>query len=149
MKIIYYELEKQSKYKHLSYRFEKAFEFLENTDIDALPVGKHFIDEENIFVSVSEYFTKDEGFLEGHKEYIDIQLITKGSEMIGYAKLDDQKLKSSYDQAKDIAFYYGDCEYLTLIPGDLTVFFPEDLHMPGIKNGEIEEVRKIVVKIKV
>ena len=142
-------LENQSKYKHLQHRFEKAFEFLENTDLESLPVGKHLIDEEDIFVSVSEYFTKSEGFLEGHKEYIDIQLITKGSEMIGYAKLNDQELKSNYDQAKDIAFYYGECEYLTLIPGDLTVFFPEDLHMPGLMSDNPEEVKKIVVKIKI
>ncbi|MBN2835183.1 MAG: YhcH/YjgK/YiaL family protein [Candidatus Delongbacteria bacterium] len=149
MKMIYDELEKQSKYKHLRYRFEKAFEFLENTDLDELRVGKHIIDGENIFVSVSEYLTKNEGFLEGHQEYIDIQLITKGSEKIGYAQLSDQKVKSSYDKANDIAFFYGECEYLTLIPGDITVFFPEDLHMPGIKNGDVEEVKKIVVKVKI
>ncbi|MDA3838631.1 MAG: YhcH/YjgK/YiaL family protein [Candidatus Delongbacteria bacterium] len=147
--MIYDKLQNINNYRSLHPRFEKAFEFLKATDLENLPTGKHLIDDEDIFVSVSEYSTKKVGFLEGHKDYIDIQLITKGAEKVGHAKLNDQKIKEEYDPAKDIAFYHGECKYITLIPDDFVILFPDDLHMPGIMNGKSSDVKKIVIKIKV
>ena len=147
--MIFDKLENLNKYKHLHKRFEEAFNFIQKTDLESLTNGKHSIDGGDIYASVAEYLTKSEGFLEGHKEYIDIQLITKGSEKIGYAHLNDQKLKSNYDQTNDIVFYYGESEYITLVPGHFAVFFPEDLHKPGIIKDKVEEVKKIVLKIKI
>lgn len=147
--MIHDKLENLERYKDLHPRFERAIEFLRSADLEELPTGRHLIDGENLFVSVSEYTTKEQGYLEGHREYVDIQLITKGTENIGYVKLSSQKIKELYDIAKDIAFYFGECEYLTLIPGEFAIFFPEDLHMPGLMKDKTSEVRKIVVKIRV
>ncbi len=143
------KLEDIEKYKGFHPGFERAIEFLRSADLEDLPTGRHLIDGENLFVSVVEYTTKEQGYLEGHKNYIDIQLITKGSEKIGYAKLNGQKIKEHYDTVKDIAFYFGECEYLTLMPGEFAVFFPDDLHMPGMMKDKTSEVKKIVVKVKV
>ncbi|MFA6653194.1 MAG: YhcH/YjgK/YiaL family protein [Candidatus Delongbacteria bacterium] len=147
--MIFDKLSNLPKYTSLHPRFEKAFEFLKTADLNTLLSGRHLIDGEDIYVSVAEYFTKDEGFLEGHKEHIDIQLITKGSEKIGFALLTDQVEKEPYNEARDISFYHGNCDYLTLVPGTFAIFFPEDLHKPGIMDKHLVEVKKIVVKIRV
>lgn len=147
--MIFDKIENLHKYASLHHRFEKAFEFLKTADLNTILSGRHLIDGEDIYVSAAEYFTKDEGFLEGHKEHIDIQLITKGSEKIGFALLKDHVEKEPYNEARDISFYHGHCDYLTLVPGDFAVFFPEDLHKPGIMDKKLVEVKKIVVKIKI
>ncbi|PIV18458.1 MAG: hypothetical protein COZ15_03260 [Elusimicrobia bacterium CG_4_10_14_3_um_filter_49_12_50_7] len=33
--------------------------------------------------------------------------------------------------------------------GMFAIFFPDDLHMPGIKSGQISKVKKVAVKIRV
>ena len=143
------KLENLEKYKDYHPSFERAIDFLRSADLEALSIGKHLIDGENLFVSVAEYTTKEQGYLEAHKDYIDIQLITKGSEKIGHAKLSGQKIKEEYDPVRDIAFYYGECEYIDLMPGYFSVFSPDDLHMPGIIKDEPQAVKKIVVKVRV
>jgi YhcH/YjgK/YiaL family protein len=138
-----------NKYKSLHPRFEKAFEFILSADINNLTVGKHQIDGENIYASVNEYTTKAEGYLEAHKKYIDIQIVAKGTEKIGFARLNDQVVKDAYNGEKDITFYYGDCEYVKLEPGTFAIFFPEDLHKPGISVDQPVEVKKIVIKVRI
>ena len=147
--MIFDKLSNLHKYTSLHPGFARAFEFLKTADLNTILSGKQLIDGEDIYVSAAEYFTKDEGFLEGHKEHIDIQLITKGSEKIGFAQLTDQAEKEPYNEAKDISFYHGHCDYLTLVPGTFAIFFPEDLHKPGIMDKHLVEVKKIVVKIRV
>jgi YhcH/YjgK/YiaL family protein len=137
------------KYKNLNPRFEKAFGFIQSADLENLSVGKHPIEGDDVYASVSEYKTKTEGYLEAHVKYIDIQIITKGTEQIGFFGLTDQVVQDDYDEEKDIAFYFGDCEHLILQPGLFAIFFPKDLHKPGISVHEPIEVKKIVIKVKV
>ena len=33
--------------------------------------------------------------------------------------------------------------------GMFTIFFPEDLHRPGVKLDQIAKVKKVVVKVKI
>jgi len=147
--MIFDEIKNIKEYKNLHPRFEKAFEFILSADINNMINGKHQIDGENIYASVNEYMTKAEGYLEAHKKYIDIQFIAKGTEKIGFVQLNDQAVKDAYNEDKDIAFYYGDCEYITLQPGHFAVFFPVDLHKPAISADNPVEVKKIVIKVRV
>jgi YhcH/YjgK/YiaL family protein len=34
-------------------------------------------------------------------------------------------------------------------PETFFIFFPDDLHRPGLKDGESSPVRKVVVKVKI
>jgi YhcH/YjgK/YiaL family protein len=34
-------------------------------------------------------------------------------------------------------------------PGNFFIFFPDDLHRPGLKDGESTQVHKVVIKVKV
>jgi len=144
------KIENINKYKKLHPGFKKAFEFILSSDLDSLSIGKHEIDGDDIFVSVNEYLTKnkDESYLEAHQKYIDIQIITRGTELIGISQHDHLKSKNRYNVLKDIAFYHGDCDYLNLNPGTFVIFFPGDLHKPGISGIESSSVKKIVVKVK-
>lgn len=88
--------------------------------------------------------------LEAHRKYIDIQLIIAGKEDIGISILDQQKSNDGYSQKKDLIFFEDDPSFqITLGTGEFAIFFPRDLHMPGIKVVEAEKVKKVVVKVAI
>ena len=137
-------------YSCLSDRISKAIVFLRETDFSNFQQEIVEIDGENIFAILSEYQTKDiqNCRLEAHRKYIDIQYIVSGSELIGYAPLNDQTITEEYDEEKDVIFFEGETSLVKLAAGMFAVFFPDDLHKPCIKTNTIHEtVQKVVVKI--
>jgi YhcH/YjgK/YiaL family protein len=144
------KLENAQLYYPLGGRIEKALKYLEETDLNNLPEGKHEIDGENIFALINVYETKDSGDcnLEAHKKYIDIQCVARGSELIGYAPLNSQTVIKEYDDEKDFALYSGTPSFIKLEEKMFAIFFPGDLHMPGIMFVESAQVKKAVIKIK-
>jgi biofilm protein TabA len=137
-------------YSPLSPRFAKAFEYLNSTEIATLPPGKVHLDGEILFVIIQEYTTKPEpkGKWEAHRSYIDIQYLITGTEKIGYAPL-TRMTPGEYNPAKDFLPLTGTGIYLPIHPGDFTIFFPHDAHMPGIALTDPTPVKKAVVKIAV
>ena len=138
-------------YSSLSERINKAFSYLKSTDFNVHLPGKYEIDGDNVFVIVAEYQTKDEseGKPESHKKYIDVQYAVKGSELIGYAPLVNQEISEPYNEENDIVFYKTKCSFLELSEGMFAIFYPDDIHLPGIKVGEKILVKKVVVKVRV
>ena len=137
-----------AKYHSLHPLFAKAFEYLQSADLADYDEGKYPIDGNDIYASVSEYVTKSEGQREGHVEFIDIQYIIKGSEIIGFAPKNEQKESIPYSNERDIAFYEGDYEPVKLSAGEFAIFFPDDLHLPCLKDGKPSVVKKVVVKVR-
>lgn len=129
--------------------FAKAFEYLQSIDFNDYDEGKYPIDGNDMYASISEYVTKSDGQLEGHLEYIDIQYIVSGSEIIGYAKKGNQTESIPYSNERDIAFYEGDYEPIKVSAGDFVIFFPDDLHLPCLKCDKPSVVKKVVVKVRV
>jgi YhcH/YjgK/YiaL family protein len=138
-------------YSGLSERINKAFTYLKETDFSEMELGKYEIDGDNIFALVNEYHTKDEseGKLEAHKKYIDVQFVTKGSELMGYAPLENQKVIDEYNEQNDITFFSGEKSFVKVDERMFAIFFPTDVHLPGIKVIEKSFVKKIVIKVKV
>ena len=138
-------------YTLLGEKFQKAFSFITDSKIMSLDNGRYEIDGDNVFALVSEYKTKDEidGKFEAHRKYIDIQFVAKGIELIGYAPFKDQEIVAEYNQEKDIIFFTGEKSFVKIERGMFAVFFPYELHMPGIKSSIREDVKKIVVKVKI
>jgi len=137
-------------YKHFPERWNIAFNFLQNNDLSALPLGRTDLSND-VYVAVSEYTTKnpEDAFFESHREYIDLQYIISGKEYIGLSNDISIPLKSEYDSKKDIAFYNFDGGKMLLATTDkYFIFFPEDIHRPCIKVDGQSVVKKIVVKIK-
>ncbi len=145
------KLSNSNLYSSLSERINKAFAYLEQTDFSKTQSGKYEIDGDNIFALISEYKTKDEteGKLEAHIKYIDVQFVVKGTELIGYAPFQNQKVINEYNEQNDIAFFEGEKSFLKVEEGMFAIFFPNDVHMPGIKFRERSFVKKVVVKVKI
>ena len=137
-------------YKKLHPRFEKAFTALKELAAGNPDIGRYDIDGDNIYAMVQEYETKPsaEKKFEIHKEYIDIQYIISGEEIIGYESLD--KLTPIADYAPDAQLFFMNQEYdkIKFASGELTLLFPNEPHAPGVAVNDVPStVRKIVVKI--
>jgi YhcH/YjgK/YiaL family protein len=118
----------------------------------ALADGRHAIDGDDVFALVSTYHTgpATEKRFETHRVYLDLQYVASGSERILHAPAAGLAVETPYDAAKDIAFYAepGASSSLLLRAGDLAVFHPADAHKPGCMAGGRDEVRKVVVKVR-
>lgn len=129
-----------------------ALEYLRDTDFNDIDAGRYVIKEDLIYAQVLDIKTKEKGEIhpEVHRNYIDVQYLHSGKECIGFAPdLGTNKEASMYDSCRDILFYHNaDFENeIIMRPGNFIVFFPEDVHRPGCINGEVSNIRKVVVKI--
>lgn len=134
-------------------KWDKAFTFLKSNDLKNLEIKRYDIDGDIVYAPVSEYMSKNEGesHFEVHHKYIDIQYVIKGIEKIGVAPLSKQKdIVTPYDDARDIEFItVADSTYHLATPDNFFIFFPSDLHKPGMKIDTVVPVKKIVIKVKV
>lgn len=135
-------------------RWDKAFKFLSLHDLNNLEVKRIDIDGNNLYATVSEYQSKNEGEgkFEVHRKYIDIQYVISGLEQIGISPLSNKKETiTPYDEAKDIEFMtVTDSTYHKATPGNFFIFFPSEIHKPGMKADSVQTgIKKIVVKVKV
>jgi YhcH/YjgK/YiaL family protein len=134
-------------------RWDKAFLFLRDHDLSTLELKKYEIDGTDLYAPLSEYMSKDEenARYEAHRKYIDIQYVVSGKELIGIAPISQQKeILEPYNEEKDIMFVtVNQVTNYHALPDRFFIFFPGDLHRPGLKDGENSPVRKVVVKVKV
>ena len=135
------------RYEALNPLFSKAFDFIEQTDLNMLEPGKIVLVEDELFVNVMQVpaKTKEEAKLETHNEYIDIQVPISDGEVMGYTQRTDLP-EAEYDAAVDMTLYEGlATDYITVKPGMFTLFFPEDGHAPAITPTGL---KKIIIKVK-
>lgn len=144
------KIENYGLYSGLSKNIYTALEHIRNTDFTKMQTGRYDINGENIFAILSDYTTRNSAdcHLEAHRKYIDVQYMVKGSELVGYAPLIKQIPVTDYDKAKDFIFFKDDLSFINFNKGMFAIFFPEDLHMPGI-GMEPSSVRKVVIKVKI
>lgn len=139
-------IDKLDQYASLNPLFAQAIEYLKQTDLQALPVGKVQLKGNDLVVNVNETNpkTKEEAKLETHRQYVDIQIPLSGPEVMGYTP-GDALPDAEYNAEKDITFFPGLAEsYFTVKPGMFAIFFPQDGHAPGITETG---VKKIIVKV--
>lgn len=144
------KLENSGIYKNLNERFLKAFEFLKETNLTELNTGKYPIEEnDNVFALVQSYNTKpsSEAITESHFKYADIQFMVSGSEHIGVTTLTNQQPREKNEE-NDYAFYDTPTSLIKMEQEMFAVFFPDDLHMPGVMVETSSEVKKVVVKVR-
>lgn len=148
--MIFDKIENADLYKGINSRIAKALNYLQNTDFSDLKNGKHEIDGDAVFSLINEYDTKnnDDNLLESHLKYIDVQYVAEGIEQIGITSFTNQKTFKSYDNADDYMLFKEPYNLITLNKGMFAIFFPDDLHMPGLNAGKISKVKKVVVKVK-
>ena len=108
----------------------------------------------DIFAIEQSYYTKKlaDSLFESHVKYVDMQFLVLGSEIIEVAHIDTLEIESEYNKEDDYSLYKvtPDSSNITMKKGDLSLFFPEDGHMPGIRiNSKSQKVFKTVVKVPV
>ena len=144
-------LDTSSFFVGLNQHLDVVLKFLDDEKLINLSVGKHRILGDDLFALISEYDTKlDElHVFEAHRTYIDLHYIISGSETIKFAPIYGHKISREYDSESDYALYHQAENYnqITLEAGMFAIFFPWDLHLPGISEKP-KKVRKVVLKIK-
>lgn len=141
-------LENAGLYESINPRFKQAFDFLLNTNLVELPLGKIELDGSNLFINVVEIAgkTADVARMETHNNYIDIQVPVGTAETMGWIagnKL--QQVTDPYNTDKDITFFADKAtNFIVVQPFEFAVFFPTDGHQPGIAEGVF---KKIIVKV--
>lgn len=143
-------LENLSKYVALNPLFADVVEFLKGHDLNALEAGKYPIKDKDLFLNltVAKGRAREAATLETHIDMIDIQIPLSCEETFGYTPLEDLP-PFEYNAEKDIT-KYGDTlaqTYVTLKPGQMAIFFPQDGHAPCIATEP--EIKKAIFKVKV
>lgn len=124
--------------------------FLLDTDLNALPLGRNEIGE-GAFANVQEYETKTESMYELHRRYIDVQLLTRGEELVYMAPATEaHEPQGTFDTDADFILYASASseQSVTVSPQSYLILYPSDAHKPCMAiGGKSRPVRKIVVKI--
>ncbi len=142
-------LKNASLYEAICPRMKRAFELVAAADLASMPVGKHLLDGEEIFVNIMERELKEipDAKLEVHNAYADIQILLVGDEE-GFGWRERCELSdavSEFDEAKDVQLYNDSYQFIyTLRKGQFTILMPEDGHAPMIGKGV---VKKAIVKV--
>lgn len=107
-----------------------------------------------VFVIEQVYETKlrADGFFESHRNYIDVQAILEGEELMEVSDLARITVRQPYNADRDVIIYEDnpDASLLRVYPGQAAIFFPDDAHMPTLRiRSAPVRVRKCVVKVPV
>ncbi len=148
--MIHDSLKNATKYLNVHPMFKKAFNFLNEHDLNALENGKIELEGSDMVVNIVDITGKDvdTARMETHNEYLDIQVPVNATEIMGWKAAHKlAEITESYNKEKDVTFF-GDkaTSFITVEPYEFAIFFPEDGHQPGIGTGNY---RKIIIKIKV
>jgi biofilm protein TabA len=131
--------------------FEKAFEYINATDVKNAPIGKSDISEGLTAAYMSKKgMTAAESVakFECHNKFIDIQLVITGVEEFGWKPREKCTVANgAYNEEKDVQLYTASPDmYFQLTDGQFAIFFPEDVHAPMIGT---DEIKKLVIKVKI
>ena len=132
---------------------EAGLEFLERTDLASLPLGRHAISGDDVYAIAMKASSRapESAQFESHRDYIDIQCLLSGEEMIAVLPVGQLVVATPYDPAKDITWHPIPPRYVALAvpPGHFVVLFPDEGHLPLCHAGGPHELHKVVVKVKV
>ncbi|WP_068087966.1 YhcH/YjgK/YiaL family protein [Polycladidibacter stylochi] len=114
--------------------------------------GRHDIDGDKAFVLVVDAETEElaKRRPEFHNNYLDVQILIEGSEVLGYGHMPHGEVSEDLMADKDVAFTAAieDEKFIELAPLDFAVFYPGELHRPQVegKTGA-GKIKKAIVKI--
>ncbi|MDK7281673.1 MULTISPECIES: N-acetylneuraminate anomerase [Haemophilus] len=129
-------------------------DYLNTLDLNALENGRHDINDQ-IYMNVMEPETAEPSSkkAELHHEYLDVQVLIRGTENIEVgANYPDLSKYESYNEADDyqLCADIDDKFTVTMKPKMFAVFYPYEPHKPCcIVNGKTEKIKKLVVKVPV
>ncbi len=142
-----------SQYQKNKAQWDILFQWLRDTDLEAIPKGRHPIPNSTLVASVedSENGPLEKRGTESHRKKIDFQLVVKGTE--GFALLDhaSSTIKDPYNEKKDVMRYNYVKEktnFFDVKAGQFVIFFPSDWHIAKVQTKKKDQtIRVIVVKM--
>ena len=129
-------------------------DYLNTLDLNALENGRHDINDQ-IYMNIMEPETAEPSSkkAELHHEYLDVQVLIRGTENIEVgANYPDLSKYESYNEADDyqLCADIDDKFTITMKPKMFAVFYPYEPHKPCcVVNGKTEKIKKLVVKVPV
>lgn len=134
-------------------QWHTLFQWLQDTDLQTIPKGKHPIPNSSLIASVEDSSNQplEKRNTESHRKKIDFQLVVQGTE--GFALLDHESSTVSvpYDEKKDVMRYAYDVDkthFFNVDGGQFVIFFPTDWHIAKVETKkEDQNIRVIVVKM--
>jgi biofilm protein TabA len=150
--MVFDKIENAKMYNSLGKRIAQGLALLKDPAVLNAAKGRHEVDGDNLYYMADEYDSKpeDQGRIEAHRKYIDIQYIISGREWIGCRTLEGLQIETPYNAEKDIEFYTRaePMTHVTAEAGTFVILWPHEGHMPGRMFDKPEHVKKIVVKVK-
>lgn len=142
------KIERLASYIGLFPNLDIAINVLGSMNLNSLQDGRHEIKGDDIYLNLMRTELGKGGVWEAHKEYIDLQIILEQEETIAWAPYESIRDYLPYDSMKDIVLSRDPQpgSRLQLKAGMFAIFFPEDMHQPGIGKGNC---RKAVIKIRI
>lgn len=142
-------IQNAARYEALHPGFAAAFAFLKSHMETPYSEGRHEI-ADGVYAMVSHYETEDPSSLqyEGHRDYLDIQFLGSGEELLGYANISQMQPKTQYDAQNDFLLFDGAGLPVKMQRGTFVILYPEDIHRPKGMSDQKCAVEKIVVKVK-
>jgi YhcH/YjgK/YiaL family protein len=103
------------------------------------------------FDDLNTFDRNKNGAYEAHEKWIDVQIVLSGEEYVRCAKRNVGELKTEYNPNNDALFMTvaGNYDNLCLYKGNFAVFFPDDLHLPGLAINNSMSIKKYVFKVRV
>ena len=137
--------------KRTSPLFEKAFDALEGLLRGEIADGRHEVEGDDAYIMVSSYTTNpvnEDRRFETHRDYIDVQLLLEGKELVGFADKKDLAVTDPYRPDYELYGMIKEFDKVILTEGKFVVIYPSEPHAPGLAAEEPQSVRKVVIKIK-
>ena len=128
---------------------QKGFEFLQRSELASLEDGVHEIQGRDVYAIIArgDGVGRERAMLEAHREYLDIQYVIEGTDVIGWLERDFvERVKDPYVAEKDLEFFYvRPASWVQVPAGSFAVFLPQDIHAPLATS---QYAHKAVVKVK-
>ncbi|KGK89991.1 YhcH/YjgK/YiaL family protein [Clostridium sp. HMP27] len=141
------EFKNISRYTPIVKNLENALDFINASG--KLSVGRYEFD--GGFLMVQDGITNpiEECDFETHIQYIDVQYVLEGSEILVWADKNDLKCTTQYDEKKDAAFYEGKGTIMEAKAGMIYIMFPRDAHKACCHVDMPKRYKKYVIKLPV
>lgn len=145
-------IERIASYNGLVPGFQEAVEFalsladkpLGRYECDKLPAGTAYA-----MVQEGDTMPYEDGRLEAHRVYMDVQLMLDGGETVYYTDIDGLETSEPYSEDADIMFFGKGGQPARIEKGMFYLVLPQDAHMPCRQLDGPGRFRKVVLKLKV
>lgn len=132
---------------------QTALEYLKANDFTKMETGVYEIQGKEIYAQVMDATTGPaaEKRPEVHEKFVDVQFLASGRERLGFTPdLGTYEVAERFDE-RDLIFYKSveNEGFVEATPGCFSIFFPADVHRPGVAADESMTIRKVVVKVSV